>query len=166
MILPMKITRDTPDQLIVDNTPWLLGIAISSSILVFAGIGVFLISQGNWAGLIFFVLGCCFGIAGFAAFVRRTQLILNRPANTATLRTRTLFGLTQTEHKLSNLIRAKLESTSSTKGTTLYRPTLILEGMSAGPHPIIPSYTNTKMPDEMVKAINGWLTASQSSGPS
>ncbi len=157
MVLPMKITRNTPEQLIIDIIPWLSGITISAFILIFAGTGLFLISQSIWAGLILFLVACCFGIALFAVFVHRTQLILNRPSNTVTLRTRTLFGLTQIEDDLTNLSCASLDSIITAKGSTLYRPSLVLEGMNAGSHPIMASYSHTSVPDKMVKAINAWL---------
>lgn len=163
MVLPMDITRNTPDQLIIDDTPWLLGAVVIGVILTFASSGVSLILNGVWAGLVLIVVICCVGLAIFAAFIRRVQLILDRPAGTITLRTKTLFGLTEMIHDLPDLSRATLEVTIGGKGGKLYRPSLILDqGMSVGTHPIIPTYVNSSGPKRMVDAINIWLNTDPS----
>ena len=155
----MKITRNTPEQLIIANTPWLLGIMLAVFILAFVAAGLAMVSQGVWAGLLFALLGGGIGLGVFAGLVRRVQVILDRPTDTITLRTRSLFGYREVQHSLSSLDRAVLETSISSKGTSLYRPTLILaSGMSAGPHPVIKVYTNTSGPERAVKAINTWLT--------
>jgi len=163
MVLPMKVTRNTPQQLIIANSPWLIGLLLTGFILIFVAVGLFLLSEGVWAGLVFAVFGGGIGFGAFAAFVRRVQLILDRPSDTITLRARSLFGYSEVQHKLSSLSRADLESTTSSKGTTLYRPTLILDqGMSAGAHPIIQAFTNTSGPGRVVDAINNWLPGTRS----
>lgn len=158
MLLPMDISRSTPEQLIIEDTPWLLGIGILAVILTLAPFGVSLLLQGAWFGLLYTVVVCGVGMAVFAAFVRRVQLILDRPANTITLRTRSLFGMTQVQHDLHDLSGAILETTTGGKGTILYRPSLILDsGMSAGTHPIIASHQNSAAPKHIVDTINTWL---------
>lgn len=154
----MKVTRDTPDQLILANTPWLLGCALVLFTMAFVGPGLLIMYDGVWQGAIFAIAGGGMGCIAFAAFVRRTQLILDRSNDSVTLRWRSVFGYKEVRHTLSNLARADLESTRGSKGGTLYRPVLILsEGMSAGRHPIVPSYTNGEGPRHMVDAVNGWL---------
>jgi hypothetical protein len=155
----MKVTRDTPDQLILANTPWLLGGGLIFFIMAFVAPGLLIMYDGVWQGAIFALAGGGMGFIAFAVFVRRTQLILDLPSDSVTMRWRTVFGFKEVRHTLSNLARAELESTQSSKGGTLYRPVLILsQGMSAGTHPIIPSYTNTKGPRRLVDAVNGWLS--------
>ena len=159
MVLPMKVTRDTPQQLIIANSPWLIGIFLIGFILIFVAVGLLLLSEGIWAGLLFSLVGGGLGFGAFAAFVRRVQLILDRPSDTITIRVRSLFGFSEVQHSLSNLSRAVLETTTSSKGNTLYRPTLILDkGMSAGSHPVVHAYANTTGPRRMVDAINSWLS--------
>jgi hypothetical protein len=159
MLGSIKVTRDTPDQLIVADTPWLLSSALIFFIMVFMAPALLLMFDGVWQGAIFALAGGGLGLIAFAVFVRRTQLILDIPSDSVTLRWRTLFGFNEVRHTLSNLARAELETTQSSKGSALCRPVLILsQGMSAGPHPIIPSYTNTKRPRRLVDAVNSWLT--------
>jgi len=158
MVLPMKATRNTPEQLIIADTPWLIGVLMIGFILIFVAIGLLLMSDGVWAGLAFALVGGGLGFGAFAAFVRRVQVILDRPSDTITLRARSLLGFTEVTHSLSNLSRAVLETTTSSKGSTLYRPTLILDkGMSTGAHPVVNAYTNTTGPRRTVDAINTWL---------
>lgn len=154
----MKVTRNTPEQLIVADNPWIIGALLIAFILVFVAIGVGLILNGEWFGLLFAGIGGGLGFAAFAAFVRRVQVILDRPTDTILIRSRSLFGYKQVQHDLSNLSRAVLESTSSSDGGTLYRPALVLDkGMSTGTHPIVEAYTNTRGPRRLVDAINSWL---------
>ncbi len=158
MVWSMKVTRNTPDQLIIDDIPWLIGIFLIVFTLIFVTIGLFLLSEVLLFGLAFGLIGGGVGFGAFTAFVRRVQLILNRPLDSITIRTRSLFGYCEVRHDLSSLSRAVLETTTSSKGATLYRPTLMLDkGMSAGAHPIVTSYTNTGGPRRMVDAINRWL---------
>lgn len=154
----MKVTRATPQQLIVADTPWFIGIMLTIFILLFAGIGVAMVLEGEPAGFLFAIVGGGLGLGGFAAFVRRVQVILDRPSDTIIIRRRSLFGYSEIRHKLSNLGRAELQMSAGSKGGMLYRPALVLErGMSAGHHPIVQSYTNTKGPKRLVDAVNDWL---------
>lgn len=154
----MKVTRDTPDQLILSHVPWLWGLMIATFTMTFVSVGLALLSGGEIMGLLFAVLGGGLGLAAFAAFVRRVQVILDRAQGHLVIRSRTVFGYTEVIHALSDLDGAVLEETIGSKGGTLYRPTLVLgRGMSAGRHPIVPSYTNTGGPRRMVQAVNAWL---------
>ncbi len=158
----MRVTRDTPDQLILADTPWLVGFFLILFILVFVGIGLTLLMNGEWAGLLFAGIGGGLGLLAFAAFVRRVQLILDRTTGSLILRRRSVFGYRQVRHRLADLSGAELERTSSSEGGTLYRPVLVLTGgMSAGRHPIVEAYTNTSGPRRAVEAVNGWLARAQ-----
>jgi hypothetical protein len=158
MVPPMKVTRNTPDQLIIADTPWLIGIMLVVFVLTFVAVGVFLISEGTWAGLLFIIAGGGLGFGAFAVFVRRVQLIFDRPLQTITQRNRSLFGYSEVRHELPNLSHAILETSTTSKGGLLYRPTLVLDaGMSAGHMPIVDIYTNTSGPKRIVDAINTWL---------
>lgn len=162
MLPPMKITRDTPDQLIIADVPWLLGIGLIIFILTFAGIGLAVFLQGEWMGLLFLLIGGGIGLLAFAAFVRRVQVICDRVAGTVTIRRKSLFGYSEVQHDLRHLSKAVLESTTGSKGGTLYRPVLVLDGgMSKGRHPIVEAYTNMSGPGRAVDAVNSWLGAAR-----
>ena len=97
-----------------------------------------------------------FGL-GFAVFVQRAQAILNRETNELILRRRTVIRYTETRHALADLSRAVLDTTTDSDGDRLYRPVLMLEGASRGPHPIVAVYTSSGAPQQVVTAINDWL---------
>ncbi|WP_319546445.1 hypothetical protein [Ruegeria conchae] len=164
----MKVTRNTPNQLILSDTPWFIGISLVFFILIFVSLGIFLATEGGEAilfGLIFALGGGGLGFGAFCAFVRRVQVILDRDKNSITIRRQSVFGYDQVEHVLSNLSHAETESTTSRSdnGTsTLYRPVLILdEGMSAGRHPIVEAYSSGRGAHRLVDAVNDWLPARQ-----
>lgn len=162
MLSGMKVTRNTPDQLILANTPWLIGILLIFFVLIFVAPGLLVVSDGVWQGWIFVVAGGGMGIIAFAVFVRRVQVIFDRPSGTLTIRRRSVFGFSEITHILSNLAGAKLETTTGSKGRTLYRPTLVLnKGMSAGDHPMVQSYTNSGSSRRTVDTVNNWLASAQ-----
>ncbi|UWQ91053.1 hypothetical protein K3727_20295 [Rhodobacteraceae bacterium M382] len=166
----MKVTRNTPDQLILSDTPWLIGIMLVFFILAFVGPGLAIVSTGVWAGLIFVVFGGGMGVAAFCVFVRRVQVIFDRSADKIILRRQSVFGYTAVEHRLSDLSHAVTETTTSRRDgrtRTLHRPVLVLDdGMSAGHHPIVASYTSGAGAQRLTDAVNAWLPATpQDSGP-
>ncbi len=162
----MKVTRNTPDQLILSNTPWLIGIMLVVFILCFVGAGLFMATEGGegiFFGIFFALVGGGLGFGAFCVFVRRVQVILDRRTNSILIRRQSIFGYETVEHDLSNLSHAEVETTTSTrKGTSskMHRPVLILEkGMSAGRHPIVEAYVSGGGAQRMVDAVNGWLPA-------
>ncbi len=162
----MKVTRKTPDQLILSNTPWLIGIMLVVFILCFVGAGLFMATEGGegiFFGIFFALVGGGLGFGAFCVFVRRVQVILDRRTNSIVIRRQSIFGYYTVKHDLSNLSYAEVETTtSSRKGTSskMHRPVLILEkGMSAGRHPIVEAYVSGGGAQRMVDAVNVWLPA-------
>lgn len=162
----MKVTRNTPDQLILSYTPWFIGISLVFFILVFVGAGLFMASEGGEGilfGLFFAVFGGGMGCGAFCTFVRRVQVILDRSSNSILIRRQSVLGYDAVEHELSNLSHAEVETTASTRdgsSTKMHRPVLILEkGMSAGRHPIVQAYISGHGAQRLVDAVNGWLPA-------
>ncbi|MEM7320828.1 MAG: hypothetical protein AAF408_17630, partial [Pseudomonadota bacterium] len=138
----MKVTRNTPDQLILADIPWFIGIMLIIFILAFVGPGLMLASTGGENiiyGLIFAFGGGGLGFGAFCVFVRRVQVVLDRPNDQITIRRQSVFGYQSVTHKLSDLDRAEVESTTSRRDgrtSTLHRAVLVLnQGMSAGRHP-------------------------------
>ncbi|MBE1285858.1 MAG: hypothetical protein GJ676_21270 [Rhodobacteraceae bacterium] len=159
----MKVTRDTPDQLILADTPWLIGIMLILFILAFVAPGVAMMMSGTWEAFFFALFGGGLGFAAFCVFVRRVQVILDRPKDSILIRRQSVFGYQAVEHRLSNLSHAEIEETTSRSdgsSRTLYRPVLILDqGMSAGRHPVVEAYSSGGGSRRLVKAINKWLPA-------
>ncbi|WP_246139477.1 hypothetical protein [Falsiphaeobacter marinintestinus] len=163
----MTVPRNTHEQLIIADTPWLIGIALVFFIVAFGGAGAFAalagIRDGDIVlilfGAVFAVLGGGLGVGGLNVFVRRVQVIFDRTDNTLTIRRRTLFDYSEVHHPLTDLSHAKLEKTTGKKGGAMYRPVLVFDkGMSAGDHPIVQAFTNTGGPKRLVDAVNRWMT--------
>ena len=153
----MKITRNLPEQLILDHTPWLFSLLFGGMAFLFFGIGLALMMSGEFFGLIFALAGGGIGGLVFFMIARRVQLILDAQSGQITLRRRTLLGYSEETHALADLREALLEETTTSKGGRTYRPSLYLTGMSEGIHPVLKVYTNTGGPRQAVNAINTWL---------
>lgn len=164
----MKVTRNRPDQLILADTPWFIGIMLIIFILAFVGPGLALASTGGEGiifGLIFALGGGGLGFGAFCAFVRRVQIIFDRPGNRIVIQRQSVFGRETVEHTLANLSHAEVERTTSTRedrSQTLYRPVLVLDnGMSEGRHPIVEAYSSGSGARQLAEAVNAWLPARQ-----
>ena len=156
----MKITHNTPDLLIIDNTPWLVGILLAGMILMPVGFGINALFSGDiQTGLLVLILGGGFGALFFAVFVRRNQLVLDRRDNRVEMRRRTLFRQTSIRHDLRHLRRAIVQTSRSDNSDT-HRMTLELDGgMDPGLHPFTSVYTSGKGARRGADAVNAWLTA-------
>lgn len=154
----MKITRNTPDQLILTYVPWVMSVLISIFILFFIGVGLSMIFKGELFGLLLAAVGGGIGGICFVALVRRIQVIFDRPKQTFTLRRRTVFGFQESNRALSDIDQAIIEHTTNSDGQRLDRPTIVMH-RSAGDLrlPLITAYSNTTLSADIVEAINSWL---------
>lgn len=153
----MSVKRNTPDQLIVADIPWFLGVGLTVFILIFVGVGLSIIASGDWMGLMFIVIGGGVGAICFIGFVRRVQVIFDRLSDRIIIRRRSVFGYSEDTHPLSELKGVTLEESRGSKGTLMYRPTLLMNGDRV---PIVESYTNTRGPQKLASAIEDWLDTS------
>ncbi|KAA0917660.1 hypothetical protein FLO80_06405 [Aquicoccus porphyridii] len=153
----MKIKTDTPDLLIVDDTPWLTGVMLIVFILVFVGVGLGLILEGIWHGLIFLVVGGGMGAVAFVLFVRRVQVVFYRPEGWVEIRRANALRHSRVRHTIDEISRAVVEQSAGKNGT-LYRVVLEIDhGQSAGRHPLSLAYSNIGDHRGVAHAINDWL---------
>ena len=157
----MKVTRNIPEQLVIENRPWITSLALVAGGLLFIGIGLSTFLSGELMGLFFMVMGLVpFGM--LFAFSRRTQILFLKPEGKLVIRRRTLLGRSEVEHGLDEIGEAIVQSSSGDNGAT-YRVALIFpEGQSAGIHPLTLVYDNFGGHDGMADTINAWL---DSKGP-
>lgn len=154
----MKVTTDTPDLLVIDDRPLFLAIMLILFILAFVGVGFFLVSEGIWAGLIFGGFGGALGLAGYALFVRRVQVVFHRPEGWFEIRRKSLFSSEKVRHALSEISHAEIAVLRSTGTSNTWRVEMVIpEGESAGRHPITLSYSNGPGHQRCKDAINRWL---------
>lgn len=158
----MKITSDTHDLLVIDDRPLLLGIALSIFILIFVGVGLAVLLDGVWAGLIFIIVGGGLGLGAFWAFVERVQVVFHRPEAWVEFRRRNIFGGQRVRHGLNEIDHAEVEETSSSEGGSLWRVVLVIaEGQSMGRHPVTLAFSNGSEHHVIADAINRWLAAAR-----
>jgi len=152
----MKVTRNIPEQLIIENRPWVISLALIATGLIFIGIGLSIFLSGELMGLFFMVMGLVpFGL--LFAFARRTQALFLGPEGKLIIRRRTLLGGSTIEHRLDEVGKAIVQSSTGDNGAT-YRVALIFpEGQSAGTHPLTLAYDNYGDHHGMADTINAWL---------
>lgn len=155
----MKVTTDTPELLIIDDRPVLIGILMILFTLVFLGAGIAILLQGELMGLFFAAFGGGMGLLFFVVMVRRVQLVCHRPEGWVEIRRRSLFGAGKVRYPLTEVSRAVLESTFS-DGTPVHRVALEFDtGQSAGRHLLSETYVSGSSRGRAVEAINRWLDA-------
>ncbi len=154
----MKVTRNTPDQLIVDHYSIVLAIIMIVFFILFVGVGTVMALDGALWGLLFVAGGFFFGGAMLYQ-TERVQVILDRSTGLLTIRRRNIMRYSEVVHDLDALDRAMIEtSTGSEDNSQTFRATLVLSsGMSAGKHPITEVYTSVAGPVEVANEINAWL---------
>lgn len=152
----MKITTHTPDLLIVEDRPWLIGLAMTGFTLFIVVAGVATWADGNPVkGVFILLLAALAGGGGFWAFVRRSQAVFHRPEGWVELRSRTVTGPSRVRHKLSEIDAALVEDYSDSHRVVLRIPS----GESEGRHPITPVYTSGSHHEAIAATINDWLRA-------
>ncbi len=153
----MKVTRNTPEHLIVGENPIWVAVLTGGLAFLFTAIGVGLIMAGEWFGAMFFI-GTFVGLLTMYVFVRRVQLIFDRQAGTLTIQRKNLNRAKQVVHPLEEVKGAELEGNGN-----MLRVALVLTGQSAGRHPITQAYSNVGDHHGVAKAINDWLEAARAS---
>lgn len=158
----MKVTTDTPDLLVVDDKPLFLGIMLIVFILVFVAAGLLIVMSGEPLGILFGLFGGGMGLAAFAVFVRRVQVVFHGPEGYVELRRRNLFGGSRVRHDLNEIARAEIEESRSNEGGATWRVVLVIEeGQSVGRHPVTLAYSNGRGHHRAAEAINRWLDAAR-----
>lgn len=157
----MKISRNTPQQLIVGNNPIFFTVMLAVMGLVFLGVGMASSLADPLFGIVFAAASLLpFGL--LLVFSRRVQLIFEADKGTLTIQRKNLLrGASKVVHQLSDVERAELETTQS-DGTTMYRVTMMFTGESAGPHPITGAYSNVGNHKSVAQTINAWLDSYRS----
>lgn len=162
----MKVTRNIPEQLVIEQST--TGLLILSSLfsLTFIAIGLVFMSYVSMFGALFVVAGAFVGGVQSLAFASRVQLVLDGPRNRVELRTRSFFSYHATIWALDRLERAILQTTEVTKtdkdnkSTThvLHRPVLIFSAGEGDPEqPVTQSSSTGPAAEQTADVINQWL---------
>ncbi len=162
----MRIVEETPDRLVLEERPWLLGIILTISILVFCALAFGLAGTSLWLGLGFAVATAVFALA-FIAFVRRVIAIFDRPARAVVLRTASLLGQREQTIVLTDITCAEVETSRSTSSSggklsgVTHRTVLRTSG---GPVPMTEVFSSGSGAARNAAIINRWL-GTGSAGP-
>lgn len=155
----MKTTHNSPDKLILDYTPWIMGGVFATLILLSAGGAMYFLSTGETTGFLVGLGGVILCGLFFVVFVRRVQLVLERTSGTATLRRRDVLRDVREQFKLADIRRAEVQRMTSSDGdgtTETSRAALIVTGQPE-PVPLTIVYSSGSGGDRAADAINAWL---------
>lgn len=154
----MKVTRNTADQLIVEERPWLFGFMLIVFVLVFTGVGLSMVAAGEFWGIAF-LFGAAIGFLFIRVFVRRVQVIFNRPKGWIEIRRRSMSRQSNIRYDLTEITHAEVETSNSGDGGATHRVALIIpKGQSQGRHNLTKYYVSGKGSHKTAKAINDWLS--------
>jgi len=152
----MKVIHRSDTLLMIEDRPWLIGILMIGTALIFLAGSMALLSSGEtFGGLMMGLIGVGVPVLIGALMVQRVRLTFDRKAGQITRMRRSVLGLTRVTYPLDRLVEARVGASRDGDGTT-YRMELRL----ADPVETVPftSYhTSGRKPDEMAQAVNDWL---------
>ena len=160
----MKVTRNTPARLIVEDRPILITVLLSIFFICTLAGAIFALIAREWMVAGFFTFFTAFVALFIYVFVRRVQVIFDRINRTITFRARNLMGYTQVIYPLDELSHAIKEGYETARCVLIFD-----KGMSEGQHPVTEYSTSGPAPQRLTDAINAWLkdpTPVDSKGPS
>ena len=154
----MKITRDHPDQLILEKRPWLFVTFLIVFMLIFMALGLPTAIYGNMIGLLFVLGGVIIPGIAFVTFVRRTMVVFDRPANSIEIRRKSILGITQDIYKISDLIGA-IVTTVDDHNYNSKTSRCELEMKNGTNLPLALIYTGGSGARRTAEKVNAWLCA-------
>lgn len=156
----MKVTRNTPNQLIIEERPWIAGAALVIMMLVMLGIGLDMILSGNPFGLLV-MAAMVIPLLFIFIFVRRVQVVFHRPEGWVEIRRQNIHRRSTVRHSLSEISSASVDTSHSGDSPTHRVILHILDGQSAGDHPLTQYLVSGNGSHRAAEAINDWLAQSR-----
>jgi hypothetical protein len=158
----MKLIEDTPARLVVEDRPWIIGTALTLSILLCLALAMGLYRESGWLTL-GFGLASLLLVVLFVVFVRRVIVIFDRDARALVIRTRSLTGDSKTALALADVTGAEVETSRSTSTSNdgsrsvsvTHRPVLTTR---TGPIPLTQVYSSGSGAETIAAAVNRWLS--------
>jgi hypothetical protein len=162
----MRLAVESPDRLILESRPWLLGSVLITVITLMLLVAWATFGSEPWLALGMVLGAGLFGVA-FVAFVRRVIVIFDRSAGAVVIRTASLLGKTEKTLPLAN-IRTVVVETSNNRSTgsngrsgsvsRTHRP--VLETYD-GPVPLTEVYSGGDGAARIAETLNRWLSLPQ-----
>ena len=148
----MKVTRNTPAQLIVEDRPIFVTLLMAGFLIGTLSSAVFSLFAGAFFPALFFAIFAGGLALAMRLAVRRVQVIFDRTASTITERSRGFEGYREVVHPLGDLSHAIKEGYDSARCVLVFH-----KGMSQGHHPITQYSSGGRGPKRVTDAINDWL---------
>ena len=153
----MRVTRNLPEQIIVEDRPLFWGLCIGAMIVALASAAFDTAANGEWLGFALIVVFIAAAVFMFAQIVVRTMVIFDRTNNRVELRRRSILRFQREWYDLDNVAEAIVQTSSSDDGDA-HRLALVLSGgMDRGTRPVTQSYTTGRATHRAANAINAWL---------
>jgi hypothetical protein len=152
----MKVIHRSDTLLMIEDRPWLLGIAMIGMALVFLIGSMAMIASGQVLGGAFTgLLGVGLPALIGALMVQRVRLTFDRASGQLTRTSRSVKGLKRESYALDRLVEARVGTSTDSDGTT-YRTELHLQDP---PETVLFTsyYTSGQKPRLMAEAVNDWL---------
>jgi hypothetical protein len=164
----MRIESVTPDRLVLQSRPWVLGSMLVAFILFLLVLAWGTFADEPWLAFGFVLAAGLVGMA-FVVFVRRVLVIFDRGAGVVVIRTAGVLGHSEDALRLSTIRGAGVEtqlstSTSSGGRSRTHRTVLQFHG-GARPHPLTQVYSGGPGAAQVAEAINQWLGVSPKESP-
>jgi hypothetical protein len=160
----MRIKVETPDELVLESQPWLIGLVMIVLILGTVGVGLnVILVEGDWQGVFLILGGITTGGLCFAFLVERTQIWADRRTDTLAYRRKTVFRKTEERIPLSSVLAADVESRRGKNGS-VNRLTIMVRDGGVGRIAIGSVWVSGGGPRRAARAINRWLGVEEGRG--
>jgi len=161
----VKVSQNTPQNLILTHIPWIYGLAAIFVILMLFILGISSLIGGQILqgfGLISAGVVC---LIASAFLVQRVQIILNAVDNTLTIRRGSYARKSEIKSHLDDIVGAELDEASPdiTDDVATYRVVLNLKNDTGiREEPLTIDYkSGIRKPKRLISVINDWLENSR-----
>jgi hypothetical protein len=162
----MQVTHETPDRLVLEQRPWVLGAVLIICILALLALAMLLYATTAWLTLGFGLAALLLAVC-FVVFVQRVIVIFDRAAGALVIRKRSLMGQEERTLALPDVTRAEVETSRSTstsndgsRSVSVTHRTVLVTG--SGPLPLTDSSSSGSSAEINAAAINRWLSRPES----
>lgn len=158
----MKVVENTPDLLIVEDTPWLTASLFAFFTILMSGIALFALPDGD-LGVALFAVAVAAGLFLLLNLViERTRVFFDGRRNRVSVRRQSAKDTRTMTYGLDHLAGSEVEALTI-RGVKVHRVVLQFNGgPEAEPVPISKTYSNSSQHDIVSEIINAWLQARQS----
>lgn len=158
----MRVLEISPQRLVLEDRPMVLGIILAVVIVLLAFLALVTARESGWIALALTLMAALFAGA-FVLFVRKVTVIFDREVGVVVIASKSVMGQKESSRPLSDLARASVEtsisrSTSSNGGratTSRTHRTVLHFGDETVPLTLV--FSGGDRADRAARAINDWL---------